>query len=74
MDTLETLRVRRVAHSEDLLVAGDYVFIAARPPMVVTESIPLALRWDSSNACGGTGSGSVVERQPGGLPQQGVKG
>jgi uncharacterized protein YbaR (Trm112 family) len=35
------LEVRRVSHSEDLLIAGDYVFIPARPPIVVTESIPL---------------------------------
>src|ERR1039457_1518357 len=35
------LEVRRVSHSEDLLIAGDYVFISARPPIVVTESIPL---------------------------------
>jgi hypothetical protein len=41
MDTLKTLEVRRVPHSEDPLVAGDCVFIAARPPKVVTETIPL---------------------------------
>src|ERR1035441_10687897 len=41
MDALTALEVRRVAHSEDLLFAGDYVFITARPPKVMTESIPL---------------------------------
>lgn len=41
MDALTTIELRRVSHSEDLLVAGDYVFIAARPPKVVTETIPL---------------------------------
>jgi uncharacterized protein YbaR (Trm112 family) len=41
METSKTLEVRRVSHSEDLLVAGDYVFISARPPKVATETIPL---------------------------------
>ena|ERR1035438_6074031 len=43
MGTLTAVQVRRVSHSEDLLVAGDYVFFAARPPKVVTETIPLDL-------------------------------
>ena len=34
-------KVVDAGHSEDLLVAGDYVFITARPPKVTTESIPL---------------------------------
>jgi len=41
MDALQTIEVRRVSHSEDLLVPGDYVFIPARPPRVATETVPL---------------------------------
>jgi uncharacterized protein YbaR (Trm112 family) len=41
MDALTAIQVRRVSNSEDLMVAGDYVFIPSRPPKVVTETIPL---------------------------------
>jgi hypothetical protein len=41
MDAVKVMEVRRLKLSEDLSFAGDYVFIPARPPKVVTETIPL---------------------------------
>jgi len=41
MDTFKTLAMRRAYHSENLLVAVDYVFIAARPPEIAMERTPL---------------------------------
>jgi hypothetical protein len=41
VQSAQTIPVRRVSTSEELLRPGEYVFIAKRPPLITVEKVPL---------------------------------